>query len=102
MRFKLGPIDFTQPSTWRGVAGIAALCGLSLSPDLTYQISIALGAALSAIELFRNEDAARNAPLPPIVLQSTPAADFDRRLRQPVSTEPETARTSESPGFGDR
>ena len=102
MRFKIGPIDFTQPSTWRGAAGIAALCGISLSPELTEQIAIALGAALSAIELFRNEHAARSAPLPPIVLHSTPAAGFDRRLRQPVPTEPETPHNLESPGFGDR
>ena len=55
MRFKLGPIDFTQPSTWRGAAGIIAVFGLSASPELTEQIAIGLGAALSAIELFRNE-----------------------------------------------
>ena len=101
MRFKIGPVDFTQPSTWRGTAGIAALCGLSLSPDLTYQISIALGAALSAIELFRNEDAARKEAVPSLVLPSVPAASAADRLRQPVSTEPETARNPESPGFGD-
>ena len=106
MRFKIGPVDFTQPSTWRGAAGIAALCGLSLSPDLTYQISIALGAALSAIELFRNEDAARKEAVPSLVLHSVPAASAasaaSERLRQPVSPEPETARNPESPGFGDR
>ena len=107
MRFKLGPIDFTQPSTWRGAAGIAALCGISFSPELTNQIAIALGAALSAIELFRNESAARNAPLPPLELQAKPTTFLDsalpnRRLRQPVSAEPETARNPESPGFGDR
>jgi hypothetical protein len=102
MRFKLGPIDFTQPSTWRGAAGIAALCGISLSPDLTNQIAIALGAALSAIELFRNENAARNVPLLPIVLQSPPAAVAPVRLRQPVPPEPATTRNSESSGFGDR
>ena len=81
MRFKLGPIDFTQPSTWRGAAGIAALFGISLSPELTHQIAIALGAALSAIELFRNEYASRKASVP---------------------AEPATTRNSESAGFGDR
>ena len=65
MRFKIGPMDFTQPSTWRGAAGIAAVFGISASPELTDQIAIALGAALSAIELFRNEAAAGPAPLPP-------------------------------------
>ena len=102
MRFKLGPIDFTQPSTWRGAAGIAALCGISLSPALTEQIAIALGAVLSAIELFRNESAPHLAPLPPVVLHSTPAADSAHRLRQPVSAEAESAASPESPGFGDR
>ena len=105
MRFKFGPIDFTQPSTWRGVAGFTALFGIRLSPELTNQIAIALGAALSAIELFRNEYAARNET--PLVLQAQPTPFLDaalphRRLRQPVSAEPETTRNPESPGFGDR
>ena len=102
MKFKLGPIDFTQPSTWRGAAGIAALCGISLSPALTEQIALALGAALSAIELFRNEAATRPAPLPPVVLHSTPAAVAPVRLRESLPPEPETTRNPESPGFGDR
>ena len=101
MRFKIGPVDFTQPSTWRGAAGIAALCGLSLSPDLTYQISIALGAALSAIELFRNEHAARKEAVPSLVLQSVPAASAAERLRRNLPTEPEPL-PPESPGFSDR
>ena len=102
MRFKLGPIDFTQPSTWRGAAGIAALCGISLSPALTEQIALALGAFLSAIELLRNESAARPAVLPPVVLQSVPAADSAHQLRESLPPEPETIRNPESPGFGDR
>ena len=102
MRFKIGPVDFTQPSTWRGAAGIAALFGISLSPDLTYQISIALGAALSAIELFRNEDAARKEAVPSLVLPSVPAAVAADRLRRNLPTDAETARNPESPGFGDR
>ena len=107
MKFKLGPIDFTQPSTWRGAAGIAALCGISLSPELTDQIAIALGAVLSAIELFRNEHAARSAPLPPLELQAQPTPVLDaalpnRRLRQSVSAEPESAASPEPSSFGDR
>ena len=109
MRFKFGPIDFTQPSTWRGIAGGAAVFGLSFSPELTEQIAIGLGAALSAIEIFRNERAARQAalpenqaPLPSIELQSRIAAGSAHRLRQPVPTKPETTRSPESPGFGDR
>ena len=107
MRFKIGPVDFTQPSTWRGVAGIAALCGISLSPELTEQIAIGLGAFLSAIEIFRNEHAARQAALPenqaplPTAKRSL-AAGSAHRLRQPVPTEPETPHNLESPGFGDR
>ena len=102
MRFKIGPVGFTQPSTWRGAAGIAALCGISLSPALTEQIAIALGAALSAIELFRNEHAARKEALPSLVLQSVPAASAADRLRRNLPTDAETARHPESPGFGDR
>ena len=102
MRFKLGPIDFTQPSTWRGMAGLAALCGISLSPTLTEQIALALGAILSAIELFRNEYTARPAALPPIVLQSIPAADAPVRLRESLPAEPETPHHPEPAGFGDR
>ena len=102
MKFKLGPIDFTQPSTWRGAAGIAALCGISLSPALTEQIAIALGAALSAIELFRNEATPCPAPLPPVVLHSVPAAVAPVRLRESLPPEPEPAAPPESPGFGDR
>jgi hypothetical protein len=110
MRFKFFGIDFTQPSTWRGAAGIAALCGISFSPDLTNQIAIALGAALSAIELFRNEYASRHAPLPPIEFQAKPTPVIpildgalpNRKLRQPVSAEPATTRNSESSGFSDR
>ena len=107
MKFKLGPIDFTQPSTWRGAAGIIALCGISLSPALTEQIAIALGAVLSAIELFRNESATRNQSLPPLELQAKPTPFLDaalpnRRLRQPLPAEPDPPRNPESPGFGDR
>ena len=54
---RFGPIDFTQPSTWRGIAGIIATLGFGISPELTHVISIALGAALSAIEILRNENA---------------------------------------------
>lgn len=130
MRFKFGPIDFTQPSTWRGAAGIAAVFGISFSPELTEQIAITLGAGLSAIEIFRNEYARRKEPLPrelepfaeaasvlrkirqgqpttaKIAAVASLAADAiarrDLRVRQPVPTEPETTRNPESPGFGDR
>ena len=86
MRFKIGPADFTQPSTWRGIAGFVAFCGISASPELTNQIAIALGAALSAIELFRNEYARPKDPLPPIELVSLPAGPESDRLCPPLSS----------------
>lgn len=99
---KLGPLDFRQPSTWRGLLGLLALGGWALSPELRDQIALALAAALSAIELFRDEYAARKATLPPIALQS-PAAPA------PPPAEPERLRAlpTESDlfppsGFGDR
>jgi uncharacterized protein YciW len=99
---KLGPLDFRQPSTWRGLLGLLALGGWALSPALRDQIALALATALSAIELFRDEYAARKAPLPPIELQS-PAAPA------PPPAEPERLRalpphpeSSLPPGFGDR
>ncbi|MFZ4790827.1 MAG: hypothetical protein ACOYMW_08050 [Candidatus Competibacteraceae bacterium] len=100
MRFKLGPIDFTQPSTWRGVAGMAALCGISLSPELTDQIAIALGAALSAIELFRNESALHS-PRP--LAGEGPGVRVVDATADPLTLSPRGEGTeSESPGFGDR
>ena len=99
---KLGPLDFRQPSTWRGLLGFAGLIGWTLSPELRDQIALALAAALSAIELFRDEYAARKAALPPIELQS-PA------VPAPPPAEPERLRALPSdsnlfppPGFGDR
>jgi len=99
---KLGPLDFRQPSTWRGLLGLLALGGWALSPALRDQIALALATALSAIELFRDEYAARKAPLPPLALQS-PAAPA------PPPAEPERLRAlpTESDlfppaGFGDR
>ena len=110
MRFKLGPIDFTQPTTWRGLIGLAGLAGIKISPELTDPIATACGAALLAIEVFRDERAHSHPALPPIALQSlpapaAPAAAPDaqpERLRQPVQAEPETAPLPESAGFGDR
>ena len=102
MRFKIGPVDFTQPSTWRGAIGLAGFFGISLSPELAHQIAMACGAALSAIELFRNEHAARKEAVPSLVLPSVPAASAAERLRRNLPPDAETARHPESPGFGDR
>ena len=52
---KLGPVDFRQPTTWRGLLGLLALIGWKVSPEFRDQIAVALAAALSAIELFRDE-----------------------------------------------
>ena len=107
MRLRYGPIDFSQPTTWRGLLGLLALAGWELSPELRDQIAIALAAALSAIEIFRDERAHSHPALPPIALQSLPApaaapAAQPERLRQPVPAEPETSNPPESVGFGDR
>jgi hypothetical protein len=105
MSMKVGPIDFEQPSTWRGLAGVIAVFGISLNPALTDQIAIALGAALSAVEIFRDEYA--RAKLPPITLQHEALVSLADRatqqLRQPVPTEPESSPPVSNPtGFGDR
>ena len=87
---KIGPIDLNQPSTWRGIAGLLAIFGIAVSPELTNQIAIGLAASLSAIEIGRNEYASRNALLQKIELQSLPAgsvpAGSAEQLREP-STE---------------
>jgi len=95
---KLGPLDFRQPSTWRGLLGLLALGGWALSPALRDQIALALATALSAIELFRDEYAARKAPVPPIALQrpAAPAPPAEpERLRAESDLFPPA-------GFGDR
>ena len=99
---KLGPLDFKQPSTWRGLLGFAGLIGWTLSPELRDQIALALAAALSAIELFRDEYAARKAPVPPLVLQR-PAAPAPPPAEPERLHAPPTASDLFPPsGFGDR
>jgi hypothetical protein len=95
MSMKVGPIDFTQASTWRGIAGTVAVFGFAFSPELTNQIAVTLAAALSAIEIFRDEHA--KPALPPIELQSrvepvaTTASPAGQPLRQPMPADPESA-----------
>ena len=113
---KLGPLDFRQPSTWRGLLGLVSLVGWTLTPELRDQIALLLAAALSAIELFRDEYAARNAstgtaapcPNPPSASAPTTgpnraAAAAAERLRMSSHDAP-TQRNNEFPpsGFGDR
>ena len=120
MRFKFGPIDFTQPSTWRGLLGLLSMAGITLSPELVTQIAIVLGAGLSAIELFRNENHSPPAkavageqsttgpnrpvaPVPAAVPDPDPDPDpIPLQLRPSVPSDDDTARNLESPGFGDR
>ena len=93
-------IDFKQPSTWRGIFGFIALIGFYKNPELTDQIAIALGAALSAIEVFRNERKA--VQLPPIELQSVTAAPAiaPQQLRDlPLSSEPNAEPDRNNAGF---
>lgn len=86
---KLGPLDFNQPSTWRGLLGLLALGGWALSPELRDQIALALAAALSAIELFRDEYRARNASACAPTTGPNRAADADaERLRVPTHDAP--------------
>ncbi|MBK8752352.1 MAG: hypothetical protein IPL99_12215 [Candidatus Competibacteraceae bacterium] len=102
---KLGPLDFNQPSTWRGLIGFIAVSGISLSPELANQIALVAAGLLSLIEMIRNEYHRRHTDsLPPIEVQSRAAAAVVQsdRLRQSLSAEAETARLPESSGFGDR
>lgn len=65
---KFGPIDFAQPSTWKGVIGILSVFGIAMSPELTAQIALVAAGLVSLIEMIRNEYFIK---LPPIELQST-------------------------------
>jgi len=93
-------IDFKQPSTWRGIFGFIALIGFYKNPELTDQIAIALGAALSAIEVFRNERKA--VQLPPIELQgvatASPAVAAQQLRDLPLPSEPD-AESDRPTGF---
>ena len=108
---KIGPIDLNQPSTWRGAAGIAGIIGISFSPELTEQIAIAIAAALSAIEIFRDEYKRRQ--LPPITLEREALISLvsladstlrtDSQLRQPMPAEDDaTDEFPPPPGYSNR
>ena len=105
---KIGPIDFNQPSTWRGIVGLVAIGGLSVSPELANQIALFAAGLISLIEMFRNEYTTRskNTTLPSIALVSSPSPDdqpgFNERELEPLRrVSPESA-SSPPPGFGDR
>ncbi|MCP5158506.1 MAG: hypothetical protein H6975_03660 [Gammaproteobacteria bacterium] len=48
-------LDFSQPSTWRGFLGLLTVVGITIRPDLLEALAIALGAAYSLIEIWRDE-----------------------------------------------
>ncbi len=52
---KIGPIDFKQPSTWRGLLIFLGLVGWKVSPELREQIAVTLGMAMATIEMLRDE-----------------------------------------------
>ena len=45
----------SEPSTWRGLAALAGLAGLAVSPDQWHAIAGAAAAVIAAIEVFRKE-----------------------------------------------
>jgi len=44
-----------QPSTLRGLIGLVAALGVSLSPEQVEAIIVAAGSAMALVEVFRNE-----------------------------------------------
>ncbi len=98
---KLGPVDFAQPSTWRGILGLAAMGGWAISPELRDQIALALGTALAAIEMFRDEYRSKSpAPAPVPVPDSVDAMAMRMRQRQqPTLRNPAEGQDAR---FGDR
>ena len=44
-----------EPSTWRGAAVMVGTLGVGVNPDAIQQIGLAVGAVISAIEIFRKE-----------------------------------------------
>ena len=105
---KIGPIDLTQPSTWRGAAGLLAVFGMAVSPELTNAIALALGALLSAIEIGRNEFATRqaanrreSAKSADAALPAVPADSQQLRESLPPANDP-TDDFPPDPGFSNR
>lgn len=87
---KIGFIDLNQPSTWRGIVGLAGLFGIAVSPELADQIALVMGGIFAGIEIYRDER--KFAALPPIVLQGR-ADPADRPVEQlhndPVPAQPD-------------
>ena len=80
---KLGPMDFNQPSTWRGLIGLAAIGGISVSPAIAEQIALLAAALIALIEMFRDEY--RKKPSAPT---ETPAPSAEITQKNPVGFDP--------------
>ncbi|MDS4028607.1 MAG: hypothetical protein RKO66_00815 [Candidatus Contendobacter sp.] len=83
---KLGPLDFKQPSTWRGLLILLGLVGWKVSPELREHIAVTLGMAMAAIEMLRDEYRAGRAAGP----VADPTADRVRvpPVAPPANTDP--------------
>ena len=115
---KLGPMDFNQPSTWRGLIGLAAIGGISVSPAIAEQIALLAAALMALIEMFRDEyrkkpDAPRDAitqinpAAPPAEKSARASAGFDpdaygERVTDRLRPLPPHDDVSSTAGFGDR
>ncbi len=104
---KLGPVDFAQPSTWRGILGLAAMGGWAISPELRDQIALALGTTLAAIEMFRNEYRGRSksqTPTPTAQPTPDPVPTSVDAMAMRLRNQPTVRNTAEGQdaSFGDR
>lgn len=109
---KLGPMDFNQPSTWRGLIGLAAIGGISVSPAIAEQIALLAAALMALIEMFRDEyrkkpDAPTEPPAPRAAITQKNPVVFDpdaygERVTDRLRPLPPHDDVSSTAGFGDR
>ena len=87
---KIGFIDFSQQSTWKGILGLSGVIGWAISSELRDQIAMVIAGAFFAIDIYRDEY--KKAAPPKIELQgrSDPADRPAEQLRNdPLPTEPD-------------